>query len=144
MIKINIQLFGGRGARSGANTSNKPSALEVFKESATLDKELNDTNTGKSFAKLNPKQQKYISDNLVLSSAMKRDIENGYRHKLKDEWTTKTKSNKYKVTTSFDGEKLVYSVKQGNKILLKNATKGQVANKLANLYIREYGNAVTK
>lgn len=144
MIKINIQLFGGRGASSGANTSNKPSALEVFKESATLDKELNDTNTGKSFAKLSPKQQKYISDNLVLSSAMKRDIENGYRHKLKDEWTTKTKSNKYKVTTSFDGEKLVYSVKQGNKILLKNATKGQVANKLANLYIREYGNAVTK
>ena len=34
MIKINIQLFGGRGASSGANTSNKPSALEVFKENA--------------------------------------------------------------------------------------------------------------
>lgn len=34
MIKINIQLFGGRGAKSGANTFNKPSALAAFKENA--------------------------------------------------------------------------------------------------------------
>lgn len=37
MIKINIQLFGGRGASSGANTSNKPSAGKgSFKRGITV------------------------------------------------------------------------------------------------------------
>lgn len=119
--------MGGRGASSGS----------VNGAITTGARDLKFGSVGKSFEKLPTSFQKSINDNLKMSAPMKEDIANGRRHKMTDTWTTGVKQEKIKVITDVVAGRAVYTIKQKNKILKKNATKEQAANMVAKFYIDE-------
>lgn len=118
--------LGGRGASSGS----------INGAVTTGTRDLKFGSVGKSFEKLPAAYQKNINDNLKMSANMKADIANGRRNKMTDEWVTGTKQNKIKVITDVVNGKAVYTVKEKNKILKKNATKEQAANSVAAFYLK--------
>lgn len=117
--------MGGRGASSGS-----PNGAIT-----TGERDLNFQTVGASFSKLTPHLQNNINSNLKMSAVMKKDIANGRKHKITDEWVTGQGSKKIKVITDVVNGNTVYTIKQRNKILSKNVTKEQAANGVARFYL---------
>lgn len=117
--------MGGRGASSGS-----PGGAIT-----TGERDLNFQRVGASFSKLSQYLQNNINDNLKMSAVMKRDISNGRRNKITDEWTTGRGNQKIKVITDVVNGNTVYTIKQRNKILSKNVSKEQAANGVARFYL---------
>ena len=117
--------MGGRGALSGS----KGGAITVG------ERDLNFQTVGASFAKLPSVLQNSINQNLKMSDTMKKDILNGRRNKVTDEWTTGKGNQKIKVITDVANGNAVYTVKQRNKVLHKNVSKEQAANAVAKFYL---------
>lgn len=116
--------MGGRGS-SGGGGGDIITAAE---------KDLNFDKVGTSFSKIPKVLQDSINDNLKLSEPMKADIKNGRRHQIFDSWVTGFGSNKIKVVTAVKDNKLNYTIKKRNKILLSTNSKAQAANKIAAFY----------
>ncbi len=117
--------MGGRGASSGS-----PGGAIT-----TGERDLNFKHVGASFSKLSPNLQHSINTNLKMSAAMKTDISNGRKYGVRDEWTTGRGNQKIKVITDVVNGNTVYTIKQGNKILSKNVSKEQAANRVARFYL---------
>lgn len=117
--------MGGRGASFRAAESPIKTGTRDLEYSAI----------GKTFDKLPANLKTNINDNLKMSANMQRDIANGRRNNITDEWVTGFGKNKIKVITDVLGGKAVYTIKQKNKILKKNVTKEQAANAVAAFYL---------
>lgn len=118
--------MGGRGSSGGSGAGG---AI------ATGERDLNFSKVGSSFSKLSQNLKYSINNNMKMSSTMKNDIKNGRKNKMTDEWITGIGSNKIKVVTSVKSDKLCYTIKKGNKILLATNSKEQAANKVAAFYL---------
>ena len=98
--------------------------------------DLDYTKVGKTFEKLPQHLKDNINKNLKMSTAMQQDINNGRKNKMTDEWVTGFGKNKRKVITDIVNGKVVYTVKDKNKIIKKNVTKPQCANAIADFYLK--------
>lgn len=92
--------------------------------------------TGANYQKLPARYQAMIDRNLILTDTMKNYLlENPLNpHNIDDEWNTAIGKDKRKVITQYIDGKMHYTVKKGNKILLRTESKEQVANKIAEFY----------
>lgn len=92
--------------------------------------------TGANFQKLPMRYQNSIDDNLKLSDTVKAYLlENPTNpNKVNDEWNTAIGKDKRKIITEYIDGKMLYTVKKGNKILLRTNSKEQAANKIAEFY----------
>ena len=115
------------------NRGGKRSAGGVI---ATGTSDLDYTKVGKTFEKLPQHLKDSINENLKMTDAMQKDINNGRKHKITDEWVTGFGKNKRKVITDVVNGKVVYTVKDKNKIIKKNVTKSQCANAIADFYLK--------
>ena len=104
-----------------------------------FDAPLNTTKAGKIFQSLPSAFQQNIVNNLKISDTMKKDIENGRRNKMTDEWTTGLAGSrtKMKVITDVSGKTITYTAKVGNKIINKTQSKESIANTVAKFYSDE-------
>ena len=119
-----------KGNRGGKRTGASGGAI------TTGTSDLDYTKVGKSFEKLPKSYQDRINNGLKMSTAMQNDIANGRKYKMTDTWTTGTAKSKYTVITDVIADKVVYTIKQRNKILKKNMTKSQCANAVASIYLK--------
>ena len=103
---------------------------------ATGISDLDYTKVGKTFEKLPQHLKDSINENLKMTNVMQQDINNGRKHKITDEWVTGFGKNKRKVITDVVNGKVVYTVKDKNKIIKKNVTKSQCANAIADFYLK--------
>ena len=103
---------------------------------ATGTSDLDYTKVGKTFEKLPQHLKDSINENLKMTNVMQQDINNGRKHKITDEWVTGFGKNKRKVITDVVNGKVVYTVKDKNKIIKKNVTKSQCANAIADFYLK--------
>lgn len=94
---------------------------------------------GANYAKLDAYYKYSIQQNLTPSQAMQDEILSNGSTKLEDEWTTKIPRAREgrKVITRYRNGKFYYTVKSGNKILLKDGTIEQAANQIA-MYYNKY------
>lgn len=97
---------------------------------------LKDDKTGANFKSLPYAFKENIRKNLVISETFQEAIRNGNPNKMTEEWTAGLRgiSDKRKVIIGFSDGKIQYTVKKGNKILLKTNSKEQTANKIAQFY----------
>lgn len=121
--------MGGRG--SGSNMSGGSKSV-IDKANAPIDA----NKAGASFRNLSPVMRYNIQENMKLSQVMQEAIADG-KTNITDEWSTGLRGDriKAKVVTAFDGKRINYTVKQGNKILLRSNDKNQTANKIAEFYL---------
>ena len=103
---------------------------------ATGISDLDYTKVGKTFEKLPQHLKDDINKNLKMTDVMQQDINNGRKYKITDEWVTGFGKNKRKVITDVVNGKVVYTVKDKNKIIKKNVTKSQCANAIADFYLK--------
>lgn len=103
---------------------------------AGFDAPLDIKKTGAIFQSLPKAFQDNIVKNLILSDAMKKDIANGRRNKIKDEWTTGLTGSKtkMKVITDVSGKSIEYTAKIGKKTVIRTKSKIAVANTVAKFY----------
>ncbi len=123
MGKLDLQFFGGRGAVSTIGKAAFDAPLDISK-------------TGAIFKSLPTAFQENIVNNLKLSEQMKRDIENGRRNKISDEWVTGLaySKTKMKVITDVKGKTIQYTAKIGNKVITRTNSKTAIANTVAKFY----------
>lgn len=95
-------------------------------------KPINREKTGTNFKKLPVRYQNSIDENLMLSKEMQECLPQGSL--LTNEWTTTIGKDRRKIITEYVDGKMQYTVKKGNKILLRTDSKEQVANKIAEFY----------
>ena len=100
--------------------------------------QLDESKAGSVYQSLPWSFKNNIQVNLALSKAMRDNIDSPKPVKMTDEWTTSLKGTKEKrkVITEYDNGKLYYTVKNGNKILLKQGSVEQAANQIALFYDR--------
>lgn len=119
--------MGGRGSSSRIGGKN-------------FDAPLNESKVGSTYKSLPKAFQDNIKNNLKISPEMKRDIENGRRNKMTDEWTTGLSGSrtKMKVVTDVSSNGTVtYTAKIRNKVINKTISKESVANTVAKFYADE-------
>ena len=119
--------MGGRGSSSIIGGKN-------------FDAPLNESKVGSTYKSLPKAFQDNIKNNLKISPEMKRDIENGRRNKMTDEWTTGLSGSrtKMKVVTDVSSNGTVtYTAKIRNKVINKTTIKESVANTVAKFYADE-------
>ena len=119
--------MGGRGSSSRIGGKN-------------FDAPLNESKVGSTYKSLPKAFQDNIKNNLKISPEMKRDIENGRRNKMTDEWTTGLSGSrtKMKVVTDVSSNGTVtYTAKIRNKVINKTTSKESVANTVAKFYAGE-------
>ena len=119
--------MGGRGSSSRIGGKN-------------FDAPLNESKVGSTYKSLPKAFQDNIKNNLKISPEMKRDIENGRRNKMTDEWTTGLSGSrtKMKVVTDVSSNGTVtYTAKIKNKVINKTTSKESVANTVAKFYADE-------
>ena len=119
--------MGGRGSSSKIGGKN-------------IDAPLNESKVGSTYKSLPKAFQDNIKNNLKISPEMKRDIENGRRNKMTDEWTTGLSGSrtKMKVVTDVSSNGTVtYTAKIRNKVINKTTSKESVANTVAKFYADE-------
>ena len=119
--------MGGRGSSSRIGGKN-------------CDAPLNESKVGSTYKSLPKAFQDNIKNNLKISPEMKRDIENGRRNKMTDEWTTGLSGSrtKMKVVTDVSSNGTVtYTAKIRNKVINKTTSKESVANTVAKFYADE-------
>lgn len=94
------------------------------------------TKAGANYQSLPYDFQTNIVKNLSLSDAMRDNINSDKPVKMTDEWVTSLRGTreKRKVITEYRDGKLYYTVKSGNKILLKDGTVEQAVNQVATFY----------
>ena len=122
--------MGGRGSSSRIGGKN-------------FDAPLNERKVGSTYKSLPKAFQDNIKNNLKISPEMKRDIENGRRNKMTDEWTTGLSGSrtKMKVVTDVSSNGTVtYTAKIRNKVINKTTSKESVANTVAKFYADEMKN----
>ena len=105
-----------------------------------FDAPLNESKVGSTYKSLPKAFQDNIKNNLKISPEMKRDIENGRRNKMTDEWTTGLSGSrtKMKVVTDVSSNGTVtYTAKIRNKVINKTTSKESVANTVAKFYADE-------
>jgi len=92
--------------------------------------------TGANFQKLPIRYQNSIDSNLKLSDTMYQYLSENPKNpnNMTDEWNTAIGKDKRKVIIQYIDGKMLYTVKKGNKILLKTNSKEQTANKIAEFY----------
>lgn len=92
--------------------------------------------TGANFQKLPIRYQNSIDSNLKLSDTMYQYLSENPNNpnNMTDEWNTAIGKDKRKVITQYVDGKMLYTVKKGNKILLKTNSKEQTANKITEFY----------
>jgi hypothetical protein len=104
-------------------------------------KTFNPSDAGATFAALPACLQEKITKNLQPSAALLESIENGTNsiYGIFDEWKTQCVNTKERRTVlkKWNGTRLVYTVKSGNKILVKDGTAANAANQIA-LYYKKY------
>lgn len=124
-----------KGASKGGGGGGKPVAVQEPKKSEQL-AQFDPEKAGKTYQSLPAMFRFNIRENLKLSQAMKDNIDSAKPVSMQDEWTTKLKSatEKRKVITEYKNGKLKYTVKSGNKVLLKEGTAEQAANQIAMYY----------
>ena len=131
MIKMNLQLFGGRGASSGKVKGGGGYSKAL--ESAT--KDVDETKTGASFRKLSSSLKRNIEVNLMPSKTLKDALQKGNTN-IDDTWRTSIKGvGARQVILKGVNGKIEYTVKNRNKILLKTTDKNKAANKIAEFYL---------
>ena len=119
--------MGGRGSSSRIGGKN-------------FDAPLNESKVGSTYKSLPKVFQDNIKNNLQISPQMKRDIENGRRNKMTDEWTTGLSGSrtKMKVVTDVSSNGTVpYTAKIRNKVINKTTSKESIANTVAKFYTDE-------
>ena len=119
--------MGGRGSSSRIGGKN-------------FDAPLNESKVGSTYKSLPKAFQDNIKNNLKISPEMKRDIENGRRDKMTDEWTTGLSGSrtKMKVVTDVSSNGTVtYTAKIRNKVINKTTSKESIANTVAKFYTDE-------
>ena len=119
--------MGGRGSSSRIGRKN-------------FDAPLNESKVGSTYKSLPKAFQDNIKNNLKISPEMKRDIENGRRNKMTDEWTTGLSGSrtKMKVVTDVSSNGTVtYTAKIRNKVINKTTSKESIANTVAKFYADE-------
>ena len=119
--------MGGRGSSSRIGGKN-------------FDAPLNESKVGSTYKSLPKVFQDNIKNNLQISPQMKRDIENGRRNKMTDEWTTGLSGSrtKMKVVTDVSSNGTVtYTAKIRNKVINKTISKESIANTVAKFYADE-------
>ena len=122
--------MGGRGSSSRIGGKN-------------FDAPLNESKVGSTYKSLPKAFQDNIKNNLKISPEMKRDIENGRRNKMTDEWTTGLSGSrtKMKVVTDVSSNGTVtYTAKIRNKVINKTTSKESIANTVAKFYADEMKN----
>ena len=97
---------------------------------------LNVDKTGANFKSLPQYLQSNIEKNITISDDFKDAIRNGNPYNMNEEWTAGFKGvkDKRKVIFTYEDGKINYTVKKGNKVLLKTTNKEQLANKVAQFY----------
>ena len=125
-----------KDSSKGTGGGAKPTEAPV-KKSDTL-AQFDPEKAGKTYQSLDATLKYNIRKNLTLSQAMRDNIDSDKPVKMQDEWTTsvRTTKEKRKVITDYANGKLTYTVKSGNKILLKDGTVEQAANQIAMYYKR--------
>ena len=127
MIVLGSCKSGGKGGASAGRTGGAIT---------TGTSDLDYTKVGVSFSKLDRRYQDQINNALKMSEAMQKDIADGRKYKMTDEFIFGKGKTKYKVITDVKDNKAVYTIKQGNKIVKRDLTKSQCANDLANLWLK--------
>ena len=115
--------MGGRGSSSRIGGKN-------------FDAPLNESKVGSTYKSLPKVFQDNIKNNLQISPQMKRDIENGRRNKMTDEWSTGLSGSKTKmkvITDVSSNGTVTYTAKIRNKVINKTTSKESIANTVANL-----------
>lgn len=120
------------GCHSGAGS--KAGAKNSIKEDFTV--KLDTTKIGANFDKLPGYLKTNIEKNITPSPALIDMVKGKIDANISDEWTPGLRGikEKRKVITEFKNGKFIYTVKNGNKILLKNGTIEQAANHVAMFY----------
>ena len=119
--------MGGRGSSSRIGGKN-------------FDAPLNESKVGSTYKSLPKAFQDNIKNNLKISPEMKRDIENGRRYKMTDEWTTGLSGSrtKMKVVTDVSSNGTgTYTAKIRHKVINKTTSKESIANTVAKFYADE-------
>lgn len=100
---------------------------------------MNINKVGKTFTELPQSFKDNIIKNVTPSQELMAEVNNGYKHKITDEYTTKIRGAEdgRKIIISYNDNKYVYTVKNGRKIILKNGTMEQAANQIA-MYYNKY------
>lgn len=99
--------MGGRGSSSRIGGKN-------------FDAPLNESKVGSTYKSLPKSFQENIKNNLQISPEMKRDIENGRRNKMTDEWSTGLTGSKTKmkvITDVLSNGTVTYTAKIRNKVI---------------------------
>lgn len=102
---------------------------------------LNINKVGKTFLALLQRFKDNITKNLTLSQSVVDDINSGYKYKMQDEFTTKLRDadESRKIIMAYDNNKIVYTIKNERKTLLKNGTIEQAANQITVYYNKYLG-----
>lgn len=119
--------MGGRGSSSRIGGKN-------------FDAPLNESKVGSTYKSLPKSFQENIKNNLRISPEMKRDIENGRRNKMTDEWSTGLTGSKTKmkvITDASSNGTITYTAKIRNKVIIKTTSKESIANTVAKFYVDE-------
>ena len=126
---------GGGGGGKAANTQPKASGIE--KQLQIANTPVDPSKTGANYEKLPAVFKRNIDKNLIPSEVFT-DYANASKP-AEDIWTVGLKGvkRKQKVFTNITNGKLTYTVKEGNKTLLKTGDKNKVANKVAEFYNQE-------
>lgn len=127
MLKLDIQLFGGRGASSSGGVAIP---------------KIDGMKAGANFRKLPQAFKNNIEEQLKPSRTIMNLWKNGNKNNATDEWTVGIRGvkEKQKVIMSLEKGKVTYTIKRRNKILLKTTNRNQTANKIAeyyNTYLKE-------
>lgn len=118
----------GRGRSKARGTTYKGGAIAFVESKA-----------GATYQSLPDAFKDSIKDNLTPSAALQNYIETGKGKQITDEWNAGLRGvkEKRKVLTKWENSRLLYTVKQGNKILLKDGKAEQAANQVA-LFYKKY------
>lgn len=104
---------------------------------ATLEiKPIDETKAGANYRKLAPALKKNIERFLQPSREVVKLWENGNIYNAVDEWTAALRNtkDKRKIIMQFVRGKVQYTIKSGNKILLRTTDRNHAANKIAEYY----------
>ena len=121
--------MGGIGLGSNMSWGSKS---VIDKDNAPIDS----NKAGASFKNLYPVMRYNTQENMKLSQVMREAIADD-KTNITDEWRTGLRGDrvKAKVVTAFDGKRINYTVKQGNRIFLRSNDKNQTANKIVEFHL---------
>lgn len=118
---------------SGASGGARGSGSALDKAIQRANAPIIETKAGASFQNLPQSLKDTISRNMQITQFMQDDLKNDHRYQSQDEWNVQMHGDKEKrkLITTYNNGMFEYTLKKGNKILLKTNNKNQAANKVA-------------